>query len=77
MPTITMKLKTSLAGPNVSLHRGDEYAFDVAEALRLGRAGFAGPTTASKKDYEDALAEDDKAIATAEAAAAKASEPKA
>lgn len=37
-----LKMKTSLAGPNISLHAGDLHEFaDDAEALRLIEAGFA------------------------------------
>jgi hypothetical protein len=43
MANVTIKLTTSLAGPNFSHQPGDEITVDAAEAKRFLEAGLAEP----------------------------------
>lgn len=70
-----LKMTTSMAGPTMSLIRGDEHDFGDEEAVRIVRAGYATTTNANdEKSVKAAIAELEKAEAAAveKAAAAKA-----
>jgi hypothetical protein len=66
---IELEMLTSMAGPRMSVVRGDPYTTDIDEAARMVRAGSAKPANEeSAKAVEEKIAEleEEEAFAAAE-----------